>query len=244
MAPKVSVVLPTYNHGEFIEQSVDSVLGQTLEDFELIVVDDGSVDDTLQRLGGYHDPRMRVVALGENRKIPTALNEGFRRASGQYWTWTSADNWMLPRCLATLAGALDDHPDVGLVYAGHYEVGDHEGVSIKDPFDHRRLVEGENIIGPCFMYRRSVATAVGGYNPDRFGAEDYDMWLRMAACCGVLALREVLYVYRYHQKSVSVQNARRVEKACRTIAQIQQGKGSAGRKGGRSQKTAGGLGDA
>jgi len=210
MAPGVSVVLPTCNHGDFIERSIDSVLEQTLGDLELIVVDDGSTDDTLRRLERYDDPRMSVVALGENRKIPTALNEGFARASGEYWTWTSADNWMLPHCLETLANALDEHPEVGLAYAGHYFIGDREGVSIKEPFDRERLFGGDNVVGPCFMYRRTVAERVGPYDPECFGAEDYDMWLRIAADHELLALPDVLYVYRYHERTVTVQQPHHV----------------------------------
>jgi len=213
MAPRVSVVLPTWNHGDFIEQSIDSVLAQTLTVLELIVVDDGSTDDTLQRLERYHDPRMTVVALGENRKIPAALNAGFAHARGEYWTWTSADNWMLPQCLATLARALDDHPEVGLVYASHYFVGDREGVSIKQPFDRARLLGGDNVVGPCFMYRRSVAEEVGPYDPACFGAEDYDMWLRIAARHPLLALQDVLYVYRYHARTVTRTDADQVRSA-------------------------------
>ncbi len=203
MAPRVSVILPTYNHGDFIEQSIDSVLEQTLTDLELIIVDDGSTDDTLQRLERYDDARMTVIALGENRKIPTALNEGFMRATGHHWTWTSADNWMLPTCLATLARALDERPGVGLVYASHYFVGDSEGVSVKEPFDLDRLLGGENTVGPCFMYRQTVAEEIGPYDPTCFGAEDYDMWLRIARRYPVLALADVLYVYRYHGRTVT-----------------------------------------
>ena len=219
MAPRVSVVLPTYNHGDFIGQSIDSVLEQTLTDFELIVVDDGSEDDTLQRLERYDDPRMSVIALGENRKIPTALNEGFARASGDYWTWTSADNWMLPTCLETLARALDEHPEVGLVYASHYYVGDQEGVSVKEQFDPDRLFGGENIVGPCFMYRRTVAEQVGPYDPHCFGAEDYDMWLRMARRTKVLALADELYVYRYHGNTVTKLQPAVVRRGQRVIAE-------------------------
>jgi glycosyltransferase involved in cell wall biosynthesis len=189
------------------------VLEQTLTDFELIVVDDGSTDDTLERLARYEDPRMSVISLPVNSKIPTALNEGFARASGQYFTWTSADNWMLPGCLETLARGLDEHPEVGLVYAGHYEVGDREGVSIKEPFDPDRLFGGENIVGPCFMYRRTVAEEVGPYDPDCFGAEDYDMWLRIATRYPLLALRHVLYVYRYHHRTVTAQQSHSIAAA-------------------------------
>ena len=215
MSAKVSVVLPTYNHAEFIEQSVDSVLAQTLRDLELIVVDDGSTDDTLDRLAGYDDPRMRVIRLPLNSKIPAALNAGFARAGGEYWTWTSADNWMLPPCLETLARALDEHPEVGLVYAGHHYFGDREGVSIKQPFEPDRLLSGDNVVGPCFMYRRAVAEEVGPYDPECFGAEDYDMWLRIAARYPLLALPDVVYVYRYHAKTVTVQGSQQVAAARR-----------------------------
>jgi glycosyltransferase involved in cell wall biosynthesis len=199
----VSVVMPTYNQAQFLGDALRSVLTQTYPALEFIVVNDGSMDATAEILAALRDPRVTVASLSRNSRLPRALNVGFALARGEYLTWTSSDNEMLPECLATLAAHLNAHPAVGLVYASHHNVGLRTFTTIKEPFNHEVLLGGRNTVGPCFMYRREVMEAVGSYDPDCFGAEDYDMWLRVAARFRVEALAEVLYVYRHHGNSIT-----------------------------------------
>jgi len=107
-APAISVVLPTHNGSRFIDQAIDSIVRQTYQDWELIVVDDASTDDTPTRIDWWprQDDRIRVVHLERNRTLPGALNEGFSRARGEYHTWTSDDNWYHPDALARICRAL------------------------------------------------------------------------------------------------------------------------------------------
>src|SRR5215468_4846876 len=104
-APLVSVVLPTYNGSRYLRGAVESVLAQTLADFELIVVDDCSTDATPALVAelAARDPRIIAVRHEANRKLPGALNTGFARARGRYFTWTSDDNLYAPAALARLA---------------------------------------------------------------------------------------------------------------------------------------------
>ncbi|HJN16056.1 MAG TPA: glycosyltransferase [Armatimonadota bacterium] len=210
---RISVVLPTYNHADFLDQAVDSVIAQTRTDWELILIDDGSSDNTLPHLARVRDPRIVVVQLPHNLGLPRALNVGFARAIGEYLTWTSADNEMLPPCLASLSQALDQHPEVGLVYAGHEVFGDRDAVKRKAPYDAEELRGGQNVVGPCFMYRREVMETVGTYDPDCFGAEDYDMWLRISRRHDMLALQDVLYRYRVHARTLTAQSPQMVADA-------------------------------
>jgi glycosyltransferase involved in cell wall biosynthesis len=219
----ISVVLPVYNGASFVAASIDSVLNQTYSDFELIVVDDGSTDETPAILEKYLvDPRVRVIRQA-NRKLPAALNTGFAEARGEFSTWTSADNVMRPGMFAELADFLNNNPDAEMVYAD-YELIDASGRPALDtdfcrsyqtpegsnrlhlPYDAGELnFVQNNYIGGCFLYRTWAGRAVGEYSADCFGFEDYDFWLRMNALFRVahLGRREVLYSYRLHDASLT-----------------------------------------
>jgi glycosyltransferase involved in cell wall biosynthesis len=219
----ISVVLPVYNGAPFIAASIESVLDQTYTDFELIVVDDGSTDDTPSILQRYFtDPRVRVIRQ-PNRKLPSALNAGFAEARGEFSTWTSADNLMHPDMLAELSEFLGSNPDAEMVYAD-YELIDGDGHPALEtdfcrdyqtpeganvlhlPYDPGELsFIQNNYIGGCFLYRTWAARAVGEYSTDCFGFEDYDFWLRMNALFRIahLGRRETLYTYRLHSASLT-----------------------------------------
>jgi glycosyltransferase involved in cell wall biosynthesis len=219
----VSIVLPVYNGASFIAASIDSVLAQTYTDFELIVVDDGSTDETPSILESYRgDARVRVIRQ-PNRKLPAALNAGFAEACGEFGTWTSADNLMHPGMLAELSQFLNGNPDAEMVYAD-YDLIDAQGLPALDtcfcreyqtpdgssvlhlPYDPGELsFVQNNYIGGCFLYRTWAARAVGDYSQDCFGFEDYDFWLRMNALFRVahLGRREGLYSYRLHSESLT-----------------------------------------
>jgi glycosyltransferase involved in cell wall biosynthesis len=222
----ISVVLPVYNGAAFLAASIDSVLAQTYPDFELIVVDDGSTDDTPAILRNYEShPRVRIVRQ-PNRKLPAALNAGFAEARGEFSTWTSADNLMQPEMLAELSQFLNGNPDAEMVYAD-YELIDGDGRSALDtdfcrpyqapagsnvlhlPYDPGELsFVQNNYIGGCFLYRTWAARVVGEYSTGCFGFEDYDFWLRMNALFRIahLGRREILYSYRLHSGSLTARD--------------------------------------
>jgi len=214
----VSIVMPTYNQAAYLEAAVASVLAQTYGTTELIIVNDGSTDETPGILKRLTDARVTIVTLSRNSKLPRALNVGFVLAKGEYLTWTSSDNEMLPACIEVLARSLDSQPEVGMVYASHHNVGTLNFLTVKEPFQHDRLLH-DNIIGPCFMYRREVIDTVGLYDPSCFGAEDYDMWLRAAARFRLVALPDVLYVYRHHSANISTRYPTEVETSRRRAQQ-------------------------
>jgi len=218
MSELVSVVLPTFNHARFLGAAVDSVLRQRYSPLELIIVDDGSADETAEVLAEVTDARVTIASLSRNARLPRALNVGFALAQGDYLTWTSADNEMLPDCLEVLAGFLDGNPGVGMVYASHRNVGTRTDTTVKVPFSHNLLLQGTNVVGPCFLYRREVMGAVGAYDPHCYGAEDYDMWLRIAQRFGIVALSDVLYVYRHHPDSITARSPREIGES-RLLAQ-------------------------
>lgn len=220
----VSIVLPVYNGADYIRESLDSILAQDFADFELIVVDDGSTDATPEILQDYagRDPRVRVHRQ-QNQKLPRALNAGFRRARGEFLTWTSADNRLKPAFLSRMVACLRRHPDWDMTWANVDIIGD-DGRPLRGsawylhyqtppgsehvalPEDPSELnVWPNNYVGAAFLYRARVPALLGGYSPFRFGLEDYDYWMRVNA---LLTLRhadfpEPVYDYRFHQTSLT-----------------------------------------
>ena len=222
--PKVSVVLPVWNHADLLGDSIQSVLTQTHANLELILVDDGSDEDLRPILQPFRsDPRLVAIRIA-HQGLPQALNAGFRRATGDLWTWTSADNLMRPRMLETLVQFLLERPDVDMTF-GNMDLIDEEGRPLVDS-DYRtacqdpeatnclrlpRAIEplsivADNFIGAAFLYRAEAARAVGEYSAHLIGVEDYDYWLRMTAA-GVIehvGRSEPIYSYRVHPRTLSV----------------------------------------
>jgi len=219
----VSVVLPVHNGARYVAASIESVLRQTYRNLELILVDDGSIDDTPRVLDSYrHDPRVRIIQQ-TNQKLPAALNTGFAESKGEYRTWTSDDNVMLPDMLQELVTFLEHHSDVEMVYADQ-ELIDEAGEPLlqSDYCPGYQTPPGGNLIcwprdpgelnfvqnnyfGACFLYRAWAGMLVGDYSTSLFGFEDYDYWMRMNVLFRVrhFGERRSLYRYRVHRKSLS-----------------------------------------
>lgn len=208
---KVSLILPVHNGAPYLSAAIESALGQSFADFELICVDDGSTDDSPHILTRYanRDSRIRIVTLNPNVGLPAALNRGFAAAKGEYHSWTSDDNLLNPDMLEKLVAVLDNEPDTDIVHAA-YDVVDEAGRFIRHiavgPAE--RLMFGNNV-GACFLYRATVTEKLGGYNEKIMGAEDYDFWLRAARHFTFRALDDTLYIYRRHGGSLTDQRSRR-----------------------------------
>lgn len=213
----ISIVLPTYNGEKYIKEAVTSILCQTYEDWELIVVDDCSTDHTPQILESLQkqDKRIRVLHNEQNKKLPASLNIGFAEASGEYLTWTSDDNKYESNALEVMLAVLHKEPDIDIVYA-YYDLIDADGKVISDQRHTEKLEkddinqimenteEGiENWVGACFLYRREVQERLGGYDETLFLAEDFDFWLRALRHFQYKQIRQSLYQYRYHPASLT-----------------------------------------
>ncbi|HEV2405327.1 MAG TPA: glycosyltransferase [Ktedonobacterales bacterium] len=205
-ATLVSIVLPVYNGARYLAESIQSCLDQTYANWELIIVDDASTDDTPAIIAGFaaRDSRVRSLRHETNKRLPATLNDGFAQARGAYLTWTSDDNRYRPEALATLVRTLDAKPDAAFVYAG-YDVIDDDGryVQTNHAQPPARFIQGYDAV-PCFLYRRAVYEELGGYADDLFLAEDYEYWLRIYATRHtMLPLPDTLYEYRRHARSLT-----------------------------------------
>jgi len=216
--PLVSVVLPTYNHLSYLPTAIRGILEQTFKDFELIIVNDGSKDGTREFLDGLKDPRIRVLHQ-ENQRLPRALNNGFALARGELLTWTSADNYCAPHFLEALVAALNQNPDAGMAL-GTFAFTDTAGNFLaihKDPDLSLPSWLQCNPGVAAFLYRRECMEHAGPYDPELEGAEDWDMWIRIAEAYPIVYVPELIYYYRQHSDSMT---AKIPEKIRRASAQV------------------------
>jgi len=213
-APRVSVVMPTYNQAPFLEQAVESILIQTLPDFEFLIVDDGSTDDTPAILARLSDPRVHVIRQ-TNQRLPRALNAGFRVAHGEYVTWVSSDNQHAPTFLEELAGALDAYPDADFAYSAFHWMdakGRVAGVSAWQDARYPCMLCANPAIA-AFMYHRRCHDEVGWYAEDLEGAEDWDMWLRICERADPVYVTASLCRYRVHGGSMTSSRVEQIRRA-------------------------------
>lgn len=206
-AEKVSIVLPTYNGAKYLRQSIDSCLAQTYQNIELIVVDDGSMDETPQIVSSYQDERIKYVRHDKNKRLPHALNTGFENATGEYLTWTSDDNSYTEDAIESMAVSLRKNKKIDFVYANYYVINDNGVVLQPVNVGASESLKECNCIGPCFLYRRKVYEALGGYNPDAFLAEDYEYWIRVFKRFRMEKLDKFIYCHRLHSQSLTGQHA-------------------------------------
>jgi glycosyltransferase involved in cell wall biosynthesis len=201
--PEISVIIPAYNASRTIGAAVDSVLAQTFGDYELIVIDDGSQDDTAEVVSAYADPRVTCVRT-ENGGVSVARNRGFERASGSYIAFLDADDAWQPAKLERQRAALGETPDVGLCFAATQFVDDDLQPTVLQPAVHRSdwtealLLEGNILAGSAssVMARADVIDRSGGFDPSFGLCADWDMWLRMSVDTGIVTLDEPLVLYR------------------------------------------------
>lgn len=226
----VSIVLPVYNGEMFLHEAIESIISQTYDNWELIIVNDGSTDKTQEIIDKYKKLDTRIVHLKQpNGSLPVALNNGFSLARGEYLTWTSHDNRLKPSFLENLIDHLRNHQDVDMVYA-NMDLIDTHGMFL----NNSKLYEGyqqplgsfhvtlpkrkldrlalnnypNNFIGGAFMYRDRVKFLIGDYSKFQFTREDYDYWMKVNAFFNIAHLRakSSIYDYRVHSDSLTSQD--------------------------------------
>ena len=206
--PALSVLMSVYNGAAYLQQAVDSILAQTFTDFEFIIINDGSTDETAVLLSQFTDPRLRIVHQ-ENIGLTRSLNRGIALATGRYIARMDADDVAWPGRFAAQAAFLDAHPEVVLLGTAyrHVDTARHRSIDIFPPTtnaDIRRALLTENpICHSSAMMRRAALTAVGGYNEAFYYVQDYELWSRLAASGQVANLAEVLQTRHYHPQNLS-----------------------------------------
>jgi glycosyltransferase involved in cell wall biosynthesis len=202
----ISVVLPVFNGEKFLSKSIESVLNQTHQNIELIIVNDNSNDNTLNIASQYaeKDSRVKIINNPVNKKLPASLNIGHNVAKGDFITWTSDDNFYETNTLKILLDHLLEK-NAEVVYS-NFTLIDDKDQKIREVTlsGIENLIFG-NVISCCFMYRREVYQRNNGYNEAYFLIEDYDFWLRAALHSKFYHINRSLYNYRKHEESLTNQ---------------------------------------
>ena len=200
--PRVSVVMPVRDIATYVGGAVESILTQSFDDLELVVVDDGSRDDTASVLAAVRDARLRY-ARQPAAGITVALNRGIALSRGELIARMDGDDVALPERLARQVAFLDAHPDVGVLGTGWRELGPGGRIvdvapPIADDAGLRAALPRRNPFAhPTVIVRRSVGDAVGWYDERWPVAQDYDLWIRLAAATRFANLREPLLLRRF-----------------------------------------------
>lgn len=218
--PAISVVMPVYNARPYLAEAVESVLGQTCGDFELLLIDDGSTDGSREDIEGFKDRRVRLF-LREHAGLINVLNFGLAEARAPVIARMDSDDVSLPERFERQLAFLRAHPEV-VVLGTRVRFIDAEGRPIRDPFappeEHEDLVRAlvdplaaNPIFHPSAMFRREAALACGGYRTPFVVCEDWDFWVRIARLGRLHVLPEVLLLLRKHGQNVTaVQLARNI----------------------------------
>ncbi|QDZ08371.1 glycosyltransferase family 2 protein [Sphingomonas panacisoli] len=207
--PVVSVVMAAYNGADLIGETLDSLWAQSFADFEVIVVDDCSTDDTLDVLRACPDPRLRIIAAKHNAGPVRSRNRAFAKARGRYVAGLDQDDICLPERFARQVAYLDAHLDIVLLGTAAAILEDGTVTSsIKSPVTTPRLVEWllhiENpLVWSTVMVRRNAVPAGDFTRPDFLYAEDFDLYNRMARIGGIARLDDPSLLYRKHERGAS-----------------------------------------
>lgn len=233
----VSVVIPTYQSGKYLEETLTSIFNQTYDNFEVIICDDASTDDTLAILERYKDPRLRIVRNDNNLGPEKNWNKALSHATGDYVKLVCADDLLLPTCLAQQVAILDNHPDIALVSCPRRIIDSNSKVLIKSrgsypPGQHQlativraNVVAGTNIIGePAVgLFRREVYKQGVRYRGRHGYAIDVDYWCQILKYGDLFILPEPLCAFRISKTSwsfrIGLSQAREFRVFIRHIAQ-------------------------
>ena len=203
-APRISVLLPCFNDGQWIDEALDSVRQQTFQDFEIVVVDDGSTDAaTVRKLESIDDSTIRVFRT-ENRGLPAARNHAAAQARGELFCALDADDRLAATWFEKGQALLTSRPEITFVSHWLETFGDEHWTWKPERCDLAALLV-KNTINGAALVRRAAFEAVGGYDESmRHGCEDWDFWLRLveAGHQGTI-IPEVLFYYRRHSTSMS-----------------------------------------
>ncbi len=208
LIPTVSVIIPAYNRAHVIGQAIQSVLGQTRQDFEIIVIDDASIDNTEETVRSFTDSRIRYLRHEQNYGAPQARNSGAEAAAGSFLAFLDSDDIWYPEYLERQLGMLAAlPPTVGMSCCNMMQkIGD--GYRVVGPgmrsltFDEN-LIHADGICASSFVTRKEAFQSIAGFDVDFSSFQDFDFLLRMASKYQIAAIDEALFEYRLGNDSIS-----------------------------------------
>jgi glycosyltransferase involved in cell wall biosynthesis/MoaA/NifB/PqqE/SkfB family radical SAM enzyme len=205
-SPKISVVIPTFNNDYSLRETVQSVIIQSEQDFEIIIVNDGSTDLTQQvaesLIREYPNYQIKLINQSNSGQPAIARNTGISNALGYYVLPLDADDTIHPDMLSETLQALENNPLVSIAYTNRYDFGEITGICIAGDYDYDRL-KYQNHISYCALYKKQVWEEVGGYRTNVIGCEDWDFWIA-AGMLGHQAIKIDKALFRYRTNNTGI----------------------------------------
>lgn len=221
--PRISVVMPAYNSEKYIGEAIESILNQTFTDFEFIIINDGSMDDTAKIVLQYanKDKRIKFINNKDNRGIVSVLNQGLDLAKGEYIARMDSDDISLPTRFERQIQYMESHPECGVLGTWFKCFGksdkiirNHECVKICN------IVKVQHVGHPTVMLKRAVVDKYKFHYDEKYKyAEDFELWSRMVFVTEIHNLPEILLKYRWHGTNVSIEHAHRQQELTRQVQQ-------------------------
>jgi glycosyltransferase involved in cell wall biosynthesis len=221
--PLVSIVVTTYNRAEYIKTALDTILAQTYGEWELIIYDDGSTDDSRAIIADYtaKDVRIRCV-FAHHKGRAASLRSAIGMTRGKYLGWVDSDDWIDLECLSKTVAVLEREPSAGMVYTDHFITNESGKIlkiadKCKIPYCKDRLLV-DFMTFNFRLIRREVYDLVGGISLEFPQAQDYDICLKISEVTEIEHLTEPLYFYRVHADSISQgQKDKQIERSFKAV---------------------------
>jgi len=204
--PLITVYITNYNYGKYIEQSVESLLNQTFQDFEIIIIDDGSTDNSREIIAKYAELRNVRTVFQQNKGLNVTNNIALRASKGKYIMRLDADDYLDQNALLVMSKALEDDDDLGLVFPDYYMVdkdGNVMNVEQRHSFDNEVSLFDQPAHGACTMIRADFLRAVGGYDEQYKCQDGYELWIKFVTKFKVSNVNIPLFYYRQHGNNLT-----------------------------------------
>ena len=222
-APLLSVVMCAYNEEKYIKKAIESILNQSFRDFELIIIDDLSSDQTRNIIEEFTDERIVVLTNDENMGPYRSANKGIAIARGEFIARHDADDMSMPDRFRLQLDILLNHPAIGLVSTDFHYIDESDRIidSVTVPEGHdilfARLTTGNVFSQGALMFRKEIFYQLGGYRDELPVSQDYDMWLRFSEVTQLENIPQKCYLMRFHGNSIS-RNKRALQLSCKDFA--------------------------
>lgn len=215
--PTVSIIIATYNREHVLRRAIQSVLAQTYQDFELIIVDDGSIDNTERLVKSFNGEKIRYIRYRENKGPATARNTGIQSANGDYIAFLDSDDEWMPEKLEKQMRTFETAPpEVGLVYTGFFKITNnkiryrHGGLTPSDGNVFRNLLNGSFVLPSATLVKQECFERAGMFDERFFPIEDWELSLRISRHYQFKCIDELLVIYYPQPDSVSANKSARI----------------------------------
>lgn len=216
--PKVSIIIPCYNQGKYVAEAINSALRQTFKDIEIVCVNDGSTDNSVEIIKSFENKYKNFIFLNneENRGVIYSRNFAIKNCNGTYILPLDADDIIEPTYVEKAVKILDNNPNIGIVYCKAKIFGNYDKYWNLKPFNKSDILY-ENCIFCSALFRKSDFLKIGGYNNNmKYGCEDYDLWLSfIEQGLEVFQINEILFSYRQYDETsrttISLKNKKEIQ---------------------------------